>query len=185
MSQDQTGVAVAGRQRAMLGEIYRRHWLELCRYVASTFGAGPPDPEDVAQQAFVQLASLDDPEAVRNPRAFLYRTAHNIVITDKRRARTRTRYAPDLEYSYALRQGDDPTPERVILGKEQIGVVKAVLARMPRKRRRLLVLHRIHGLSYAEIARRTGYSQTAVKKHVAKAMTELDAALEAVERGQR
>lgn len=48
---------------------------------------------------------------------------------------------------------------------------------MPARRRRVLVLNRIEGLSFAEIARRLGLSPTAVKKHAARAMADLDAAL--------
>ncbi|MEM7191050.1 MAG: sigma-70 region 4 domain-containing protein, partial [Pseudomonadota bacterium] len=56
-------------------------------------------------------------------------------------------------------------------------VVYKTLEAMPAKRRRILILARVEGLSFAEIARRTGLSPTAVKKHAARAMVDLDAAL--------
>jgi len=48
---------------------------------------------------------------------------------------------------------------------------------MPVKRRRMLVLNRFDGLTYAEISRQSGLSQSAVKKHVMKALTDFNKAL--------
>ncbi len=50
---------------------------------------------------------------------------------------------------------------------------------MPAKQRKLLLLHRIDGLSYAEIAAETGRSKSGVKKIVDKALLECELALEA------
>lgn len=174
-----SSVSVKFDRARLLDNTYQRCWKDLCRYIRSNFGAGPPDPEDVVQQAFVQFAALDDPASIRNPKAFLCRTAHNIAVSDKRRAQTRHRNFTALKHD--LDQGDDLTPERAVMGKDELRLIKGTLEAMPRKRRRLLLLHRVHGLSYAEISRRMGLSQTAVKKHVAKAMIELDMALEAAQ----
>ena len=51
------------------------------------------------------------------------------------------------------------------------------LRTMPEKRRRIFILNRLEGLSYTEIARRTGIGRTAVTKHVARATADIDAAL--------
>ncbi len=160
-----------------LSRLYRDHWRDLCRYLAATFGQGPPEPEDVAQLAFARVAAYDDIHALRNPKAFLWRTAYNIAISEKRSLSVRRRRADDVRDVFFAAAGDEFTPERVLAAKEQVATVHAVLAAMPAKRRRILVLNRIDGHSFAEIARRMGLSQTAVKKHVARAMIDLDAAL--------
>jgi hypothetical protein len=43
--------SVSARAR-VLGPLYASCWAELCSYLKRTFGVGPPDPQDVAQQAF-------------------------------------------------------------------------------------------------------------------------------------
>jgi DNA-directed RNA polymerase specialized sigma24 family protein len=48
---------------------------------------------------------------------------------------------------------------------------------MPAQRRRSFLLNRLQGLSAAAIARLTGYSESAVKKHIGLALSELEAAL--------
>lgn len=158
-------------------ELYRDHWRDLCRYLTVTFGPGPPEPEDVAQLAFTRIAAHKDFAGIRNLKSFLWTTAHNIVLSEKRSQAIRLRQSRNSGETFFRTKGDDCTPERVLLAKEQIDAVKATLAVMPAKRRRFFVLNRIEGLSFAEIARRTGVSQTAVKKHVARAMIDIDTAV--------
>ncbi len=167
-----------------LDALYRRHWPELCRYVRRTFGSGPPDPEDVAQQAFMSFATIDDPVAVDHPRAYLFRTAHNIVVDERRRAAGHCAAVVEL-FPSAGEKSDDRTPERVLMAEERLAVLSAAVRALPEERRRSFLFNRLHGLSCAEIARRTGYSDSAVKKHVAQAMDALEAALAAVERIKR
>lgn len=162
----------------VLERLYRNHWRDLCRYIAATFGQGPPEPEDVAQLAFARIAAHRDVAAIGNLKAFLWATARNIVLSEKRSQSVRRRRSQEVGEFFFAAGGDDFTAERVLLAREQVAVIRTVLATMPAKRRRLFVLHRIEGLSFAEIARRTGFSQTAVKKHVARAMIDLDAMLD-------
>jgi len=56
------------------------------------------------------------------------------------------------------------------------------LVAMPAVRRRSFLLNRLQGLSCAAIARMTGYSESAVKKHIRVALTELEAAVTRAER---
>lgn len=159
--------------------LYARHWTELCHYIRRQFGVGPPDPEDVAQETFIKFASLENRDAIDNPRAYLYRTAHNLVIDERRRLTLGDKSTGDIE---ALSVSDDRTPERVLVGKERLDVLTRTLLAMPDARRRSFLLNRLHGLSAAAIARRTGYSDSAVKKHIGLALSELEAALTASER---
>ena len=166
-------------QAARLRDYYARYWTELCGYVSKAFGAGPPDPEDVAQTAFVKLASVDRPEDIDNPRAFLYAAARNTVADYHRRAATRRRHAGELRRTA---EDDDRcalSPERVLLGKERFAILQGVLQRMPRRRRAMLLLNRFDGVSLTEIARRFGISEAAVRKQIRLAMRDCMAALEA------
>ena len=178
-----SGAAVAGVPAQSLEFLYRRHWRELCGYVRKTFGAGPPEPEDVAQQAFMSFAALENPASIDNPRAYLYRTAHNIVVDERRRGASQSAALVTLLPGVA-EKSDDCTPERVLISKERLAVLTDAIRALPEERRRSFLFNRLHGLSCAEIARRTGYSDSAVKKHIAQAMDALEAALTAAERGQ-
>jgi RNA polymerase sigma-70 factor (ECF subfamily) len=169
----------AERVRA-LGILYERYWSELCGYLRKAFGAGPPDPQDVAQQAFLRYAAIPSTDEVRNERAYLYRIAHNILVEEHRRVAVR-RAAVAGMVSRSLPCADELTPERVLIAIERLTVLRSVMNTLPKVRRRSFLLNRLEGLPCAEIARRTGYSESAVKKHVNLVMADLEAAIRRVE----
>lgn len=163
-----------------LESLYRAFFDDVRHYVAKRFGAGPPAPEDVAQQAFVRLAAGGHIDTIRNPRAFLMQAARNLVIDEYRRASVRQSAAEDGGRDFQ-EQSDDIDPERVLSAKERLAVVRNTIERMPAARRRSFLMHRVSGLSFAEIARQTGYSESGVKKHVTIAFEEVERAVAAAE----
>jgi len=158
--------------------LYDRHWGELCCYIRQRFGPGPPDPEDVVQDAFMRFAAIDDRALIDNPRAYLFRTAHNILVDEHRRLALRTSTAD----TKARPVSDDLTPERVLEGRERLEILTRCVRAMPAARRRSFLFNRLQGLSCAAIARMTGYSESAVKKHIDVALRDLEAALSDAER---
>jgi RNA polymerase sigma factor (sigma-70 family) len=167
-----------------INQLYANCWAELCRFIKVRFGDGPPEPEDVAQQAFTQFAALDDPKKIDNPRAFLFRTATNITIDDKRRQKRQARL---LQMAYPNRgeeaHSNDSEPVRVMLGKEEYSTLRQTFEAMPEKRRQLFLLQRLHGMSYVELAEISGLSATTVKYHVAMALADCSGALSKGELG--
>lgn len=179
MLQAWAGPLAADNDRS-LGDYYREYQQELCRYATSKFGLGAAEAEDVVQAAFARFAQLAeaDKAEVENVRAFLYRTVNNASIDQLRRNQVRRSFAQSLEGD-PEREIDNAGPERIAVGRQLLGVISRTLWKMPHKRRRLLLMNRVDGLSYAEIARREGLSATVVKKHVAKALAACQAELRA------
>jgi RNA polymerase sigma-70 factor (ECF subfamily) len=167
------GPAATGAGRG-LGELYESHCAELCNYLKRKFGAGPPDPQDVVHEAFANFAALHEHTAVHNPRAYLYRTTYHILIDERRRLSSwRRGVAPALNDA----DNDEITPERIFMAKERLEFLRSAIQALPVVRRRSFLLNRLYGLSCAEIARRDGYSESAIKKHIMLAMADIDAAL--------
>lgn len=164
-----------------LTTLYEKHSAELVRYVRRTFGAGPPDPEDVVQAAFMHFAALAQPELIDNPRAFLYRASRNFVIDQRRRALVRTRAAQRGELESLSETADEIDAERVLDGKDRLRVLEAAVRSMPTRVRDALILHRFEELSYVEIARRLGVSQTHAKRLVSEAILICGRALRAAD----
>lgn len=150
-----------------LAELYARYRRELVGFVRRKFGRALPDAEDVAHQAFVNFAALPAGMDVRNPRAFLYRTVHNIAVNHCKHERIGRRFfeeAPAEEEVCEARE--DFNPEVVLMGREEYGLIEEVIRAMPARRREFLLLNRIDGLSIADIARRAGLSESAVRKQI-------------------
>lgn len=162
--------------RTTLRDIYRRYRSDLCRYISRAFGNGPPEPEDIVQAAFYNFAALENPQAVRNPRALLYCIARNIAIRQHQREAIFVRDGAEQAHVDA-ENSDEIDPERVLMSEERAALLNEALTKMPEQRRKVLILNRLHGLSYAEISRRTGISQTQVKRLVAWALTDCKRAL--------
>ena len=160
---------------ARINLLYRRYRDSIRRYVTRTFGAGPPDPDDVVHAAFERFALLGDQAPTANPRAFLMRSAHNYVIDQQRR------HAVRLRYSKSMQDGgegaDDLDAERVLLAKERLEILDRTIRAMDRRHQEVLILNRIHGLNCAEIARRKNYSATMVKRLLAQALLACERAL--------
>ncbi len=162
-----------------LAELYRRYRRELVGFVHRKFGPRLADAEDVAQQAFTNFAALPCESDVQNPRAFLYRTAHNIALNQCRREQIGRRFLeaePRQEERCEAR--DDFDPEVVLMGRQDYHEIERTIRNMSARRREFLLLNRIDGLSIADIARRAGLSESAVRKHILLAVQECGEAVE-------
>jgi RNA polymerase sigma factor (sigma-70 family) len=170
--------AAAVAEPGSLSDLYGRYRAELVAFIRRRFGAGPPDPEDIAQQAFANFAALGPRDSIANPRAFLFRTAHNIALNVRKHQRVGRRFLESNPDPKEMREERvDLDPEVVLLSREQFSLVESVIRAMPWKRRQSLLLSRLEGLTYADIGRRLGMSESAVRKHVAAAVRECGAAL--------
>jgi len=161
-----------------LPNLYRHYRAELVAFVRTKFGAGPPEPEDVVQQAFANFLAHGSEDTVANPRAFLFRTVHNIALNDRKHQRVGRRCLEDAPSSQEVCEARaDWDPEVVLIGREQLQLIESVIRAMPEKRRQVLLLNRLENLSYAEIARRMGLSESVIRKHAAYAIRECAACL--------
>lgn len=113
--------------------------------------------EDVLQEAFMKLHVQFD--EVREPRAWLYRTVHNLALNHQRRAGKIVPLNPPGEdgASGAEDSADPlPLPDEQIARWEGIGLVRLSVAALDKRSRELVRLKFDEDLSYKEISARTG-----------------------------
>ncbi|ATE63522.1 RNA polymerase sigma factor [Rhizorhabdus dicambivorans] len=172
------GGAAAEPAANLLERAYRSYRAELCRYIERQFGPGPPEPEEVVQSAFARFAALEKPQEISNPRAFLYACSRNVVLDARRRDRVRD---AALDDETIADPGDGPANmdiERVLLGREQLAIVEAVVRAMEAKRRKVFIMHVVHGLRYVEIAREMRLSEARIRQLMASALAECQHAID-------
>jgi RNA polymerase sigma-70 factor (ECF subfamily) len=149
-----------------VAELFRDHNAALLRFAAAKLGS-EQEARDVAQEAYVRLLQLDRPETIGYLRAFLFKIASNLAM-DRLRARKR------MPSTQAFADEDvvpfELYPERHCAGREMVGVIRSALAELPTKCREIFVLHRLEGLSRAEIAARTGLGERMVRLYMARAL---------------
>ena len=119
--------------------------------------------EDIVQEAFMRLHKHFG--EVREPRRWLYRTAHNLALNQRR---TSGKIVPLEQGGGSGGQNDaahttesrdpQPLPDEQIARWEGIGLVRLSLASLDERSRELIGLKFNENLSYKEISARTGLS---------------------------
>lgn len=134
--------------------------------------------EDIVQEAYLRLLTFEaKPEnTVTNAPALLRRISLNLVRDHFRR----TVHAPIVELTDAT-PCPQPTVDQQIERRQLIELVAGILKKMPRLRREVFIARRVHGQSAREVAEAFGLSPSAVSNHVARAMFDLDLAIEKIE----
>lgn len=158
-------------------QLYATHFRPLVAYLRAQFRSCTQHAEEIAQDAFEKMAAQDKLGGIGNVKAYLWRAAHNLAISDLRSRRLSVKYQAESRQLYSAEEGYRLTPERVLETNEQTRIALEALRRMPEQRRRAFMLTRIEGLSHTEAAQRLGVSRPAVSKHVARATADLYAAL--------
>ncbi len=139
------------------------YYLELLNYFARR-GNDRDAAADVVQEAYARVLAMQrGGGAVLNLRALLYHTGRNILATGATRCAAEQRMLDTL----ALVAADSaPSVEREVMARQQLERLVQRLGAMPRKRRDVFILVRIHGYSYEEAGRRMGLSESAIERHV-------------------
>lgn len=135
----------------------------------------PAQAQEGAQEVFLRLHSaLRRGEAIRNPRAWVFRVAHNLAATQHAAADRWTSIEPGLEAVLADRA---PGPERDAIRRQQSARVSQALSELSPQQRRCLYL-RAEGLRYREIAETIGIGVSTVSEFVTRAVVRLRRALD-------
>ncbi|MEM0910320.1 MAG: sigma-70 family RNA polymerase sigma factor [Pseudomonadota bacterium] len=158
-------------------ELYDAQGELLVKSLRNQFGNGPPEPEDIVQQAFQKLLERRNQPDILNLEGFLWRTARNLMLTEKRNTAVRSKYEYEIKKLFFASNSSDSDPNRALIAEEQLKAINAALAIMPEKRRRAFVLHRIDGLNLSATGRQLGITGKAVVKHISKAIVDIDNAL--------
>ena len=146
--------------------LFRQQGQPLLNYLTARF-RDREDAAEIAQEAWLRIFRLDHPEALTNPRAFLFQTASNLAIDRLRRGGLEQKYQ-DQQRSHL--DVVTPSVERDVSAQRTLATVEAALRELPHKCRQAFVMHRSHGLSYPQIASELGVSVSMVEKYIIKAL---------------
>ncbi|NML08053.1 sigma-70 family RNA polymerase sigma factor [Sphingomonas sp. G-3-2-10] len=151
--------------------IYRDERHALVRFI-TRYRSNAEDAGDVAQEAFLRLAQSERTrtEPIARPGAFLRQIARNLL---RDRAKSAAGRGEVLSVPFDEQAISAANEVARLEARDSLARVEAVMRRMKPMTREIFMAHRLDGLSYGEIAERTGMSISGIEKQMAKAMTML------------
>ena len=155
--------------------IFREHEKPLLRFLM-TILRNRQDAEEISQEVFLKVLEGPEPEEIRNPKAFIYRTANNLALNKIRYRKVRqieSEGSPDND-PVSRRLGQD----RVLESRQELSKLLRIVTGLPPRCREVFILHRFYDLTYRQVARRMGISKSMVKKHMSRAVSHCVRAME-------
>ncbi|EXF46630.1 RNA polymerase sigma-70 factor, ECF subfamily, HasI [Pseudomonas sp. BAY1663] len=130
------------------------------------------DPQlasDLTQESFLRLAEQARNGPVDNSPAYLFRIAQNLLIDHIRQQQRRR---TDSQPNEAIAHIEDETPdlERQLAARQRLKKIREAVAELPPRTQQIFRLNRLQGLTYAEVARHLGISDSSVQKHLTRAL---------------
>lgn len=139
-------------------ELFRRHARELTRSLRRR-GVAADAAADITQDAFVRMLAIAPDHDIDNPRAYLYRVSRNLVVDYARRERAAPIVAVSDEV-FASVADPSPSAETALYDRQRLRISEEALAELPERTRAAFRLHRLDGLTIAEVGERIGLSTT-------------------------
>ncbi len=154
------------RSKELIRDLFADRRKALVRYLASRL-PNEEDAHDLAQEAYLRLLRLEKLDLVRDPEAYLFRMAKNLVHEHWLKV-----------HPESVSDGIDPdglpgpmAPTAVLAGQSQaIDALGRVLRLLPPMQQRVVLMHRRDGLTYGEIAEVLNISSDMVKKYLRKGL---------------
>src|SRR5712691_5221959 len=152
--QEQTGTSLQDQ----VSRLFQEARDDVYRYLLS-LGLYPPQAQEGAQEVFLRLyATLKKGENIQNPRAWIFRVAHNLGLKIRARQNNQAPFDADLESQILA---PELNPEQSLLEREKTLRFHHAVQQLSDQQRRCLSL-RLEGLRYPEIGSVLGISASAV-----------------------
>ena len=173
LGEEITSVVLRDRATLALQDQVAQLFLEarddVYRYLLS-LGLYPPQAQEGAQEVFLRLyATLKKGENFQNPRAWIFRVAHNLGLNIRARQNSQAPFDAELESKLAV---SEMNPEQSLLEREKSLRFHNAIQRLSDQQRRCLFL-RMEGLRYPEIGSVMGISASAVGEFLRRAIKRL------------
>lgn len=140
---------------------YEKHLREL-RSFFRLYARHKDGVDDLVQEVYVSLARFPPRETVRDPSAYLYRIAWNVLQRFNRRARQEPEPHDPMTMERLCRQAADDASAELAAEQQLVHLLKE----LPPLYGAVLLLTRRDGLSYSQVATRLKLSTSQVRRYL-------------------
>lgn len=147
------------------------------RYFTVRLGS-PAAAEDLVQDIFLKLSTLETDALVQNETAFLYRLGSNLML-DKLRQQRRSaaRDSNWRDSNTTVVQGEEvseePAADEAVSGRQRLLLMLAAVESLPPPQRQAFRMHKLEGMSQADTAAAMKCSVSSVEKYIRAALRQL------------
>ena len=154
-----------------LDVLFRNEQHALVRFF-TRYRASPEDARDLVQETFLRLARIDlnRSGSILRPAEYLRQIARNL-LKDKAKAGRRHAVDAHLNADDVDLVGVDELDR--LEARDSLARLEAAMRTLKPRTREIFMAQRLEGLSYAEIAARTGLSVSGVEKQIGRAIDHL------------
>lgn len=178
---DSDRAAVRVEKASFLKSLIEDNHLSLIRYLRRRMG-NSEDVADMAQDLYCQIARQPDVAAIKQPRAYLFQAARNLIFNRNQHRRCTSADmhfsiddAPEAEIVCAA-----PSSERIIQGRQELAIVEAAIEELSPKCRMVFLLVRFEGHTYKEAAGYMGLTVKSIEYYMRQALTHIRDRVDAV-----
>lgn len=139
---------------------------------------------DLKQSVFVLVLEYSRENHIDNPKALMFKIARNLAVNEMRRRKRHNQTfvcsggfensTPDEE----LVPSHAPTPEETTASRQNLRRLANAINLLPERQKQTVMLSRLKGYTYKQIAKEFGVSQSSVEKYMINALKTLRAELE-------
>jgi RNA polymerase sigma-70 factor, ECF subfamily len=172
------GFPKMNKHQRKFSKIYNRYADSIYRFIYIKVSS-KETAEDLTSEVFLKtwrVFHLEENKEIKNPRAFLYASARNLVI-DHYRAEGRTQIV-SIEDSEIKIEDTAQSLEKKETDRSDLAIVQKALARLKPEYQDVIILKHIDGLSTKEIAEILVKSKGAVRIMLHRAMEQLKATID-------
>jgi len=162
---------MADSKENQLLDTFEMQGTRLKRYLRSRL-ASEADAQDLAQEAYLRLLRVKDPKLIRDPVAYLFRIARNLVYELYTTLPPVSDSIDDVELT-----ADGMSVEESVECGQQMDRLQTVMDKLAPKCRAAIIMHRRDGMTYEEIATALGVSPAMVKKYLSQGLSRCRARL--------
>lgn len=130
------------------------------------------DVDDIIQETYSKMASLDEVTHILNPKAYFTSAARNVFLIRVRREKV-VSITSLFEVNYAEFSSEDPQPDQEAADRQQLYQLGRAIQALPEPARSVLELRVSGDLGYRQIGDRVGLSENAVQKLMTKSLKAL------------
>ena len=156
----------SGTHEQQIERLFQEHNSALVRFLASRLRS-EEEAREIAQEAYVRLLRLDEPDTVSYLRSYLFRIAANLATDRLKQRERRSELRKLIFFDTDL---SSPPPETSLNAAEELALIRAAIEELPGNCRTAFLLHKIHELPVADTAARMQLSIRMIRLYIARAL---------------